>query len=219
MKKFFLSRTVFLSSILTLWLFILAILTDLTEDIVNTEPIINLDKYWAGVFLSWRSGIGTSIFSIITLLGNLEFVLPLALLILLILILKKYRTFIWPFIFTVGSAELVTLIGKVLVHRIRPEGGALVMLDFSFPSGHSTIAVALYGYLAYLVVSQLKNKFAKTSVIIGSLLIILIIGFSRLYLGVHYVSDILAGYMVGLLALLAGISLREWLVFKNKSID
>lgn len=216
MKKFFLSRTVFLSSILALWLFILAILTDLTEDVVNTEPIINFDKYFAGVFLSWRSGVGTSIFSIITLLGNLEFVLTLALLVLLFLILKKYRTFIWPFIFTIGSAELVTLIGKILVHRVRPEGGALVMLDFSFPSGHSTIAVSLYGYLAYFLICQLKDRFAKIRVAVCALIIILLIGFSRLYLGVHYVSDILAGYMVGLLALLAGISLREWLSFKSK---
>jgi undecaprenyl-diphosphatase len=216
MKKFFLSRTLFLSSIFVLWLFVFAILTDLTEDVVNTEQIINFDKYWAGVFLAWRSGVGTSIFSIITLLGNLEFALPLIILVLLFLILKKYQTFIWPFIFTVGSAELVTLIGKVLVHRVRPEGGALVMLDFSFPSGHSTIAVALYGYLAYLLICQLKDKLAKIGVAVGALIIILVIGFSRLYLGVHYVSDILAGYMVGFLALLAGISLREWLVFKSK---
>jgi len=214
MKKFFLNKTLFLSSIIILWLFVLAILVDLTEDVVNSEQIINFDKYFAGVFLSWRSAIGINIFSVLTILGSWQFAVPFLILIIFF-IYKKYQTFVWPFIFTVISAELVTFIGKVLIHRVRPDGGALVMLDFSFPSGHSTIAVTLYGYLAYLIIKQLKKKTAKAAVFIGAILVIILIGFSRLYLGVHYVSDILAGYSVGLLALLAGISLREWLNFKT----
>ena len=209
MKK----KTIFLSSLIALWLFLMAILVDLTEDVLNSEPIINFDKYWAGIFLGMRTALGINIFSVLTQLGNWQFIVP-AFLIILFFIYKKYRSFVWPFIFTVVSAELVTFVGKIMIQRIRPEGGVLTMLDFSFPSGHSTIAVTMYGFLAYLIIRQLKEKTAKIVVILGAIFIILLIGFSRLYLGVHYVSDILAGYLVGTLALITGISLREFKILK-----
>jgi PAP2 superfamily. len=209
MKK----KTIVISSLIALWLFLMAILVDITEDVLNSEPIINFDKYFAGIFLSMRTALGTNIFSVLTHLGNWQFVVPVFL-IILVLLYKKYHSFVWPFIFTVCSAELVTFIGKLLIQRIRPDGGAIVMLDFSFPSGHSTIAVTMYGFLAYLLICQLKEKTAKVAVILGAIFIILLIGFSRLYLGVHYVSDILAGYLVGALALITGISLREFKILK-----
>lgn len=209
MKK----KTIFISSLIALWLFLMAILVDLTEDVLNSEPIINFDKYWAGIFSGLRTALGTNIFYVLTQLGNWEFIVP-AFILILVLIYKKYHSFVWPFIFTVVSAELVTFIGKLMIQRIRPEGGALVMLDFSFPSGHSTIAVTMYGFLAYLIIRQLKEKTAKIAVVLSAVFIILLIGFSRLYLGVHYVSDILAGYLVGTLALITGISLREFKILK-----
>lgn len=205
-------RKTFWGAVITLWFLVASILTDLTEDVVNLERVINFDKHFAALFLSWRSVIGVKIFSAITFLANLEFALPLVAIILLILIFKKYQTYIWPFLFTVISAELVTFIGKLLVRRIRPEDGALVMLDFSFPSGHATIAVALYGFLAYLLFRKTKQKIY----IFSAFVLILLLGFSRLYLGVHYVTDVIAGYLVGLLALMAGISLREWLFYRQK---
>lgn len=195
-------KTIFLSSVLLLWLIIATVLTGLTESVINANQIVNFDKYWSLVFLSWRSNLGVNIFSIITLLGNWQLVVPFFVL-LLFLFFKKYQTFFWPFVFTVLSAESVTFIGKLLVHRFRPEGGAIVETDFSFPSGHATIAVAFYGFLAYF----LFKKTAKKAIFASALFIILLIGFSRLYLGVHYVSDVLAGYLVGLLALIAGTSL------------
>jgi len=206
-------KTIFLSSVLALWLLVAAVLTDLTEGVVNAEQIVNFDKHWSLIFLSWRSNLGVNLFSVITLLGNYQLVIPI-LILLFFLFFKKYQSFVWPFVFTVLSAESITFIGKLLVHRYRPDGGVMTETDFSFPSGHATIAVALYGYLAYLIIKHLKNKTAQGAVLLGALIVILIIGFSRLYLGVHFVSDVLAGYLVGLLALIAGISLREWFILK-----
>lgn len=215
MRKFIVSNWLFLSSISALWLFVLAILGDITEEVVNSESIINFDKYFAALFLNWRTDFGIEIFRVITFLANLEFALPLAALVLVFLIIKKYRTFVWPFALTILSAELTTLIGKIIIERVRPEDGALVMLDFSFPSGHATIAMALYGFLAYLIITQIKKKSVKVAVFLVAVTLILVIGFSRLYLGVHYVSDVLAGYLVGLLALLSGISLRAWFKYQE----
>jgi len=194
---------------LALWLLVAAILSGLTEDVVNADPIVNFDKYWSAIFITWHSGLGTAIFSGITLLGNWQLVIPVIFLIVYFLYKKNKREYIIPLIFTVISAEAITFLGKILVHRSRPLGATITELDFSFPSGHATIAVAFYGYLAYLYLRNNKAKRAVT--IFGALIIILLIGFSRLYLGVHYISDVLAGYLVGLLALIAGISLNEWL--------
>jgi len=214
MKQFFNSKTIFFSSAIILWLAAAAILSDLTEDVINADPIVNFDKYWAGIFFNWRSAFGVDFFSVVTLLGTWQLIVPV-LIAVLFFVFKKYQAFFWPFVFTLASAESVTFIGKILVHRYRPDGAVMVESDFSFPSGHATIAVALYGYLAYLIIKQLKIKTARIAVLSGSLFLILIIGFSRLYLGVHYISDVIAGYLVGLLALILGISFREWHTIKS----
>jgi len=209
----------FIGVVLALWLMVASVLAGLTEDVVTAAPIVNFDKYWAAVFLNIRTGIGSVIFSIVTQIGNWQLVIPALLIIVYFLVKKKLKKFIVPFLFTVISAEAIAFVGKLLVHRTRPFGGAITELDFSFPSGHATIAVAFYGYLAYLLIKTQKDKIKRPLILIGALGLILIIGYSRLYLGVHYVSDVLAGYLVGLLALIAGISLSEWLLLnpiKNK---
>ena len=217
-KKIKESSELFIGTLMVIWLFVAAILADLTEDVINTEAVVGCDNYWNAVFLNLRTVLGVKIFSIITLLGSWQVIFLISLIIIgLLFYYKKFRSFIIPFIFTLLSAEIVTFIGKVLIHRYRPENGIMTLSDFSFPSGHSTVAVTFYGFLAYLAVCQTKNLKKRWLIASLAAIIILLIGFSRLYLGVHFVSDILAGYLVGFLGLVAGISLREWLVARKRS--
>lgn len=211
-KKIF---NIFSGAVLILWLLVASILIGLTENVVNAEPIVNFDKYLSTVFIGLRSDFANVIFSVLTLLGNWQLILPVLFLIIYYLVIKKQQRFVVPFIFTIVSAEAVTFIGKILIHRPRPLNAMIMETDFSFPSGHATIAVAFYGYLAYILIKSLQSKIKRLAVFLGALLLILIIGFSRLYLGVHYISDVLAGYLVGLLALIAGISLSEVLIIKS----
>jgi undecaprenyl-diphosphatase len=83
--------------------------------------------------------------------------------------------------------------------------------SFSFPSGHATIAVAFYGFLAFLAMRGTKRWEKSVNICFAGIAVVLLIGFSRLYLGVHYLSDVWAGYLVGALWLIAGISMCEWL--------
>ncbi len=84
-----------------------------------------------------------------------------------------------------------------------------------FPSGHTISAVICYGLLAYLLVPKMPNRFWKAVVVIVAVLIMAFIGFSRVYVGDHYLSDVLAGYAVGLAW--AGIAYTSVeLVFKNR---
>jgi undecaprenyl-diphosphatase len=138
---------------------------------------------------------------------------PVLLLIIAILYFKNKKKFIIPFTLVVVGAEIVTFFGKILFHRPRPLYAVFQETDFSFPSGHATIAVAFYGYLAYILVKSLRKRSGWPISLIAFLIIVLI-GFSRLYLGVHYVSDVLAGYLVGTVFLIAGIVGTEKLAAK-----
>jgi membrane-associated phospholipid phosphatase len=73
----------------------------------------------------------------------------------------------------------------------------VVETSYSFPSGHAMESFVAYGMLAYLAVLWLRTWEARVAVICGAALLVVLIGFSRMYLGVHYFSDVIAGYAAG----------------------
>jgi undecaprenyl-diphosphatase len=108
----------------------------------------------------------------------------------------------------VGGAELLNLILKLSFHRARPEV-AFVQLDtYSFPSGHAMISTAVYGAFAYLAWSHLRTRRGHLLLSIGVVVLVALIGFSRIYLGVHYLSDVLAGVAGGVFWLSVSILLQ-----------
>ena len=127
------------------------------------------------------------------------------------LFLWRKRTYIIPFLITVGGTELFVWLTKLFVHRPRPDVALYFEKSFSFPSGHAAMALVLYGFAAYVLMRSLGNARAKINVFVLALVPILLIGFSRLYLGVHYVSDVWGGYLIGALWLIVGIVLAEFM--------
>ncbi|MDD3363627.1 MAG: phosphatase PAP2 family protein [Syntrophomonas sp.] len=94
---------------------------------------------------------------------------------------------------------------KHLFERSRPVGEALTIASgFSFPSGHAMVSIAFYGFIAYLVISYKKDKWGCLGATALCLLVFMI-GFSRIYLNVHYASDVLAGFLFGLICLAVNI--------------
>lgn len=92
-------------------------------------------------------------------------------------------------------ATLLNLLLKTLIQRPRPEGYRLVAESgFSFPSGHSMVAMAFYGLLIWIVWRYEKDSLVRRLGVIGFGLVIVLVGLSRIYLGVHYASDVLAGF-------------------------
>jgi len=95
---------------------------------------------------------------------------------------------------------------KWIIARPRPERLKLVLEDgYSFPSGHSMIAFGFYGFLIYLIYKNFKNNKIKYPLIVFLALLILSIGISRIYLGVHYVTDVIGGFIIAYLYLIVFI--------------
>lgn len=163
----------------------------------------NTAKFDSTIFnyiASFRGNTLTVILKNITEFGNWKVISVIG--IVLIIALKKKEKIA---ILINSTIPIITnLIIKNIVRRPRPlEDLRLVEEDgFSFPSGHAISTITFYGFLIYLVLKNVKNKVLKIILTIILSVLILCIGISRIYLGVHYASDILAGLVLGVCFLL-----------------
>lgn len=154
----------------------------------------DLDTFIYNIIIKMQSDIVTQIFKAITFLAITKFILCLNIIALIIYIIKKrgYLLLI-PVnsIFSVVSNNLI----KFLIKRPRPNVLRLVTeTNYSYPSGHAMISVLFYGTIITLL-NRNNIKYRKIINII-LMLIILLVGVSRIYLGVHYASDIIGGYLI-----------------------
>jgi len=170
---------------------------------------MNIDNLVENFFLTVRNPLGIKFFATITWLGEWKLVIFFIILTAAIFWLKNKKEYILAFLVTVLGAEISGQIIKVLVHRTRPDGGLETENTFSFPSGHALIAVAFYGFLVYYFWRVSRSQAQKSLFLIAGLLLILLIGLSRLYLGVHFFSDVIGGYVLGAIWLVAGIYVQQ----------
>jgi undecaprenyl-diphosphatase len=100
---------------------------------------------------------------------------------------------------TIGVTALSESL-KVVFHRTRPPGffGYAEPLTYSFPSGHAITSICFYGVLSLILSSATRSAARRRVLWITTVLLILLIGFSRIYLGVHYPTDVLGGYVLGI---------------------
>lgn len=204
-------------TLLSLALFyVLALFGGIIEDIINSDIIVSVDIRVANLLAIFRNTELTKIFFWITLLGKWQVILIFAISAVLILWLCKKRLYIAPLLLSIIGSEIFTFIGKTVFHRARPNIAIYQESSFSFPSGHATIAIAFYGFLAYCLIRNIKKWKYKVDIFFAGIIIILLIGFSRLYLGVHYISDVWGGYLAGAIWLIIAISASEYLLFKKQ---
>jgi len=157
----------------------------------------------------------TVIMKVITFFGSTNFLLGANIsLFLWYLLLKKDKPLAWDIAAIGISGFLVTYFLKELFKRVRPTGSLMAPLhNYSFPSGHAGSGFIFYGLLAYLVWKS--NMLLRYKYILLSSLIFfsLLVGFSRIYLRMHYASDVVAGFCVGF----AWLTFSLWLLNKFHS--
>ena len=161
------------------------------------------------LLFSNRSGFLSDLFLNITYLGSNIFIVFLSAVVICALIISRKKYTALVFAGSIFATGLSVYFIKILVSRVRPDSVFALYLESSpsFPSGHSAMSLCLYGLLAYLAVLLFKKKYQKVIILIISILLIVLIGFSRVYLGVHYSSDVLAGFIVAVPWLLLGAHL------------
>ncbi len=198
--------------LLLLFLYHLFLLFVLIKSMMNKGIITFGDIRIENLLLVFRNKNIIDIFYWITLLGKWQVVVFWTFLFSMFFYFHKKKEFIFPLIVSVFGSGFVTFIMKLIFKRVRPSLAVYQETSFSFPSGHSAIAVGLYGFLGYFFFRFLKKWKYKINFLFLSILVILLIGFSRLYLGVHYFSDVIGGYLVGLLLLFISIGILEFII-------
>lgn len=193
--------------VLAVGLFVAAYLVNFFLDLVEElkhRDLAAFDDAVAKFIAQIRNEPLTAYFKQITIMGDVQFYL-IALPIIALIIYKtngRWGTTIKTAVILVIAAGINFLL-KDFIERKRPDGKHLVSVDSSsFPSGHTVSSVAFYGFLIYVVWRSTFNMPVKITLTIILLFIILNVGFSRIYLGVHHATDVVAGIIVGAFFLL-----------------
>lgn len=176
----------------------------IAEDVFNKE-IMNGDIVGYKLISTFLiSDFATPIAKFITNFGGAIFLVVLTIILFILIKNKKIGVSIF------SNLVMITALNQLLkniLQRPRPtEYRIIEETGYSFPSGHSMISMAFYGYLIYLIYKYVKNKYVKWISMALLSLLICSIGISRIYLGVHYTSDVLGGFLISISYLVIYIS-------------
>jgi membrane protein DedA with SNARE-associated domain/membrane-associated phospholipid phosphatase len=177
-----------------LWLF-----GGIAEDVLTGDPIVRFDRALDDYLHAHATPALTTFFLIVTALGSIEAVVLLRVVVATFLAWGRRWLFLGSWLAAVAGSAFLNHVLKGLFERPRPhfEHPLLVETSYSFPSGHAMESFVIYGMLAYLAVLALRSWESRVAVVFEAALLVVLIGFSRMYLGVHYFSDVLAGYAAG----------------------
>jgi membrane protein DedA with SNARE-associated domain/membrane-associated phospholipid phosphatase len=197
------------------WLFF-----GIMEDVLTSDPLVNVDVAVYNLLQGFRSYPSDIVMVTITELGDTAVVIAVAVSVIAYLFMARAKHALIYFVSSVIGASLINTVIKVALHRSRPiEGLYSGWSAFSFPSGHSTVNLALYGALAFLIARQSHGRLrlAAPVLAVGA---IFAIAFSRLYLGAHWFSDVAGGLAFGVawLALLGLALVRRPIEALNPAI-
>jgi undecaprenyl-diphosphatase len=184
------------------------IFAKLAGEVLERKPI-GADLAILRTIHSWSSPLFDQIFLFFTTIGNVEYVLVAAAIILAYLLYKKQRLNALILLFGVGGAAASNVILKLIFHRDRPAFWHSLVTEtgYSFPSGHAMMSSAL---ALCLVVLLWNTKWRLTAIVLGGI-VVAMVGISRLYMGVHYPTDIIAGWSVSLAwVLVVAIIAKGW---------
>lgn len=170
----------------------------LSEDLIRNELAV-FDQSIYAYLSTYISKSTTVILIAVTYMGSAQVLILVALLSYLILRKSKnYALYGKTIAVNLAATWIFNEVFKVIFHRQRPDILRLVdVIGFSFPSGHSMVSLSFYGLILYFIYKNMENGFKKYLFVTFFSLLILFIGISRIYLGVHYASDVLAGFSAG----------------------
>lgn len=183
------------------------IITIITIRVMTTDELL-IDKIAYKLFVEkLRTPSLNNLMKLIATISNTPVTVIFIILLLIFIKNKKVALTIPTNLLIITSINQIL---KLIFQRPRPVGYRLLEIgEYSFPSGHAMTSMALYGLLIYLAYKLVKNKNLKVLFITISIFMIIIIGVSRIYLGVHYCSDVLVGWSLSIIYLIIYINILK----------
>jgi undecaprenyl-diphosphatase len=193
-----------LLSLAAIWLF-----GGITEDVIHHDPLTNFDLTLAAWLRAHSTPAGDRVAVAVSLVGSPVVMSTLAIAGAAAFALRRRRILlaVWTAAFAGGG--VLDWMLKEIIRRPRPVGASAFLhgASFSFPSGHAMGSLIGYGLLAYLLaVHGPVRRRARVAILVAAALLVLAIGFTRLYLGVHYFSDVVGGFAAGVVWLSVCVS-------------
>ncbi len=172
----------------------------IAEDVVTGDPLTRVDRLVSLWFEAHNTPGLTRAVGLLTQLGGWRVVAALSVAAGTYFVWRGLRDWLTGLVLVVPGGALLNVVLKHAFHRARPqwEHPLVVLTSFSFPSGHAMSATTLYGFLAVWLVVTLDSWRRRVAVAVSASALILVIAMSRVYLGAHYLSDVLAGISAGL---------------------
>jgi len=179
------------------------------------EFITQLDRSTLEVLYAVRDPFLVQILIWVSELGRVPTIAGLTCIVVLILFLKRHYAYAAGLAVSVAASGIAIFLAKGFIERVRPGEfyQAYTEIWYSFPSAHAALAAALYGFLMYITWHTVQSPLKRCLLVSIGALIIGAVAFSRLYLGVHFLSDVVAGLLLGTSCVWLGV---RWSAFAHK---
>lgn len=200
-----------LSLAFSVFITILLLLLGITEDFIEQDFIIQIDYWVSKNIASIRSELVVVFFHFFTFFGNGKFVFFVFIIILIFMVSMYNYLWLYPLIISIVGSMSTAWLSKYFFLRPRPLEALIIETSPSFPSGHATIAMSFYAVLFYLWWKKANSWNMKIIISFLGSNFVLLLAFSRIIMGVHYLTDVIAGLLLGGLWFVIALSLYEWL--------
>lgn len=183
----------FFLSLVSLWVF-----WSVAEDVYENDPIVQFDVALANELHAQATPTSTLVYFVISYIGG-QGSLIIGIVVGAVFILRRQWSNLTFWTITLVGGAILNPVLKNMVARPRPTftDPFFVEMTYSFPSGHSMISLITFGMLAYFLWLAIPNRYARILIAFATTLLIILVGISRLTLGVHYFSDVIAGFAAG----------------------
>ena len=173
----------------------------LAVGVLTGGPLVRFDRSMADALHAYASGASglTGSLRVFGVLGSLEALALVSLLVAVALLVQRCWSALAAWLVAVLGGEALNLLLKDLFARPRPrfERPLVVEASYSFPSGQAMESLVVYGMLAYFAALTLRDRGKCAVSVGGAAVLVVLIGFSRVYLGAHYLSDVVGGFVAG----------------------